>query len=187
MSLAGAAAVRGAGLIEVLVAMLLVALASIGLMQLQHSASVAGQEAWQRTLAVALAQDILARIQANAGELAGYQVSNFGASHQLTATVGGGDCRLSPCLPAARREADFQHWQQVLAGEGERRGGQAVRRLPDAITCIDVNGARVTISVAWRGAYREFTQASASCGQGLFGSGDRQRRLQILTGLVAGL
>ena len=58
-------AMRGVGLIEVLVALLVLSVGLLGIVGMQITAKKANYEAVQRTTASHLAQDLIARIRAN--------------------------------------------------------------------------------------------------------------------------
>ncbi len=138
---------RGAGLIEVLIALLVIATGILGLVGLQASAKRTGLEAIQRSTAVYLAQDIIERMRNNRAELYNgrYTVMNIGGG-TLDDPV---DClQASPCTTAQIAAYDLWEWEQRIDGATEGgRGG-----LVDPRACISFDGAGfVTVAIAWRG------------------------------------
>ena len=70
----------GAGLIEVAISLLVLAIGALGLGSLQISAKRMGFEATQRTEAAALAMDLFERLRANRVALPEYAVADIGSA-----------------------------------------------------------------------------------------------------------
>lgn len=93
---------KGVGLTEVMVALLLLSVAVLGFIGLQVRASTAGNEAFSRTQAMAIAQDLAERIRLNVGQIAVYTTAaNWGAAGNRTA------CETAACTPAALAAYDI--------------------------------------------------------------------------------
>ncbi len=137
----------GAGLIEVLIALLVIGIGILGLVGLQASAKRTGLEAIQRSTAVYLAQDIIERMRNNRDELynGSYTVLNIGDGSLADPD----DClEADPCTTAQIAAHDLWDWEQRIDGATEGgRGG-----LVDPRACINFDGAGfVTVAIAWRG------------------------------------
>ena len=139
---------RGAGLIEVAIALLLISVGSLGLAGLQLTAKRMGYEAMQRSAAATMAVDLLERMRANRGVLESYRVTGLGAAaggrlpDPLTA------CDLYPCSPTERAFFDLWEWEQALNGE---LSSAATGGLVDPLACVVVEGRRVLVELSWRG------------------------------------
>ena len=92
-------AARGAGLIEVALSLLLIAVGSLGLAGLQLTAKRMGYEAVQRSAAAAMAVDLLERMRANRGALESYRVAGLGAAAGGRLPDPLRACDLYPCSP----------------------------------------------------------------------------------------
>ncbi len=179
---------RGVGLIEVLVALLILSIGMLGVARLQLNAKKAGQEAVQRSTAAALAQDILARIRGNPSALASYVTQGDG--------LGGGSITAEPtplcesqassCSAAQLAAHDLWEWEQAIDGMGELRNGQQTGGLVSPTACIQNNSGLVTVSIAWLGARLLSNPIANACGSGLgrYDTNDARRQLLTITTFV---
>ncbi|TNE92930.1 MAG: type IV pilus modification protein PilV [Gammaproteobacteria bacterium] len=157
----------GVGLIEVLIAMLVMAVGILGFVGLQTTAKRTGYEAMQRSTAVYLINDVLERMRSNSPAVYGgnYSVSNLGnASRGNTAP---GCLDTSSCLSSEIASYDLWEWEQRLDGAVEGgRGGLVSPR-----GCINVNDGFITVAIAWRGYSEGVDPNNAedidNCGAGL--------------------
>ncbi len=152
---------RGATLIEVLIAMLVLAVGILGLMGLQINGKRTNYEALQRSAAVGLAQDIINRMRANSNvaPTGTFLDANYDTV-TLTYTgdgVGGGqvaapltDCAAvgAACTPEDLADFDLATWEAQLDDAVTSNG------LVNPTGCIDVDtsaadGSLVTVTVAW--------------------------------------
>lgn len=138
---------RGVGLIEVLIAMLVMAVGILGFVGLQTTAKRTGYEAMQRSTAVYLINDMLERMRSNSPAVydGSYTVANLGGGSLGNAAPA---CvTASSCSSAEIASYDLWEWEQRLDGAVEGgRGG-----LVSARGCLNVNNGFVTVAVAWRG------------------------------------
>jgi type IV pilus assembly protein PilV len=154
---------RGATLIEVLIAILVLAVGILGLMGLQINGKRTNYEALQRSAAVGLAQDMMNRIRANPSVATGGAVlnSNYDTGdstlHTFTAGgVGGGqitstptNCATTTCSTTQLAAYDLWAWEKKLDDAVTSNG------LINPTGCIDVDnttavdGSLVTVMVAW--------------------------------------
>jgi type IV pilus assembly protein PilV len=172
----------GAGLIEVAISLLLLAVGTLGLGSLQISAKRMGYEAIQRQEAAALAMDLLERLRANRVALAAYGTAGIGAGSGARPPDPPTDCYQGSCSAAEMNAWDMFQWQQALDGVGT--SGQAGGLLrPTA--CVTVSGRSVTVAIAWEG-YRPLLGPlqEGICGAGNYGADDADRQWLQMTSWI---
>lgn len=143
----------GVGLIEVLVALLILAVGVLGFVALQYRAIEAISEGANRVQAINLARDLAEKIRVNREEIAVYRSSIQDGYDELSDTPAVdatentpaqeaviNDCFVNFC--SARKKAEFDSALAVLAA---RRVGMTV----NMFACPDVNNGRSCIYVAW--------------------------------------
>ena len=111
---------KGFSLVEVLVALLVLAVGLLGMLLLQTRGSQLNQSAYLQSQAMFLAEDIVERMRANVAMVENYDI-DFGSE----AAVGADACddASSPCTAAEMVEADIAQWLADLtdmlpAGDG---------------------------------------------------------------------
>ncbi|HEX5091641.1 MAG TPA: type IV pilus modification protein PilV [Burkholderiales bacterium] len=165
--------VRGVTMIEVLIALFVLTVGMLGAANLQFRMQTAEREAYQRTQAIVLLQDMVARINANRKNVADY----------ATAAPLGTGATLDCSAPLTLAEQDRCAWHNALLGEGETSGGAQLGAMDGARGCIEVPVAtmprRVVVSVAWQGMSPTVSPGATACGQGTYGSDDRFRRAMV--------
>lgn len=127
---------QGVGLLEVLIALVLLGIAVLGFAALQLRAINASLEASNNVQAVSLARDLAERMRVNRDGLATYRNGSDG----YTATAVNNKCSTEPCTPAELAVYDFSQVQQRAEAAGM---GVAVRN------CQGISAARACIYVAW--------------------------------------
>ena len=152
----------GFSMIEVLVTIAILMVGLLGLAALQTNATVAEMEAYQRSQALILVQDMADRISANKANAASYLATNIG----LTS---------ADCSALTGASLDLCEWGNTINGAAEvTSGGSKVGAMIGARGCITSPSANVyQITVAWQG----FTAAGSpadTCGNGLYGAGLRR-------------
>ena len=120
---------KGVGLLEVLIAIVIIAIGLLGLAGLQTVSLQLNQGALVRSQASNLAYDITERIRANWSDAAAY---NIDVDHEPES---------SPETIAAR---DIKEWRDALAAT-----------LPDGKGSVEVVGNRVTVIIQWLDANDE--------------------------------
>lgn len=127
---------QGVGLIEVLVALLVMTIGILGMMGLQTRALKFSQSTLQASQALLLAYEMTDRIRANKGNAASYSVI-YGE-----AVSASNNCQSASCTPAQIALYDLAEWKTNLAESLPMGDGQIVR---------DTTGARpfFTISVRY--------------------------------------
>lgn len=113
----------GVGLIEVLVALLVVSVGLLGFAALQTANLNVGDTAWSRSSATVYAGDLIdrARINRVQFESGGYDIA-FGASPGTPI-----DCRAAACTPAQLRVYDLNQWLDTLSANLPDGQGQVLR------------------------------------------------------------
>jgi len=158
---------RGVGLIEVLIALLVMAVGILGFVGLQSTAKRTGYEALQRSTAVYLVNDILERMRSNATAVYGgdYSVQDLGGGSLGDTAPACVDA--ASCSPGEIASYDLWEWEQRLDGstEGDRGGLVSPRG------CVNTNNGFVTVAVAWRGHMEgidpNHSEDIDNCGAGL--------------------
>jgi type IV pilus assembly protein PilV len=155
----------GFSMIEVLVTIAILMIGLLGLAALQTNATIAEIEAYQRSQALVLVQDMADRIAANKLDAANYVISNTGA------TV------VSPCPTTSIAVTDLCEWGNKLAGAAEVTGGGSnVGAMIGARGCVtQPTPNNYLITVTWQGMRQTgFGVAGTNCGSGLYGAGQRR-------------
>jgi len=156
----------GAGLIEVLVALLVLSIGSLGLARLHIAAKRAGYEALQRTAAAAAAMAILERMRANPAELAAYHSPGPVGE---AASIG---CAPAGCDAGELAARDLQDWRRSLGAIGDDEGAGL---LVQPAACVLVDGPLVTVAISWEG----FRPLSAPTGEDCGPATPNRQRLQL--------
>ncbi len=173
---------RGAGLIEVLIAVLVMAIGILGVTAMQVAGKRNLYEATQRSLATALARDILERMRSNPTALNSY-VATVGQGSISTAPA---TCTNADCDPVGLAARDLYEFEQAIDGASETvtsgSDTNSVGGLVNPTACITNNVGNITVSIAWRGAAETSDPDSGNtCGAGLYGTDDSQRRLLVIS------
>jgi|TARA_B110000908_G_scaffold28539_1_gene33564 type IV pilus assembly protein PilV len=134
---------NGAGLMEVMVALFVLAIGLLGFAGLQNSSLVFSQKAYANSQAAFMTQDILERMRANRDVVDDYTIGFDDDANSGT------DCAAANCTAAQMAAWDLSQWKESLRGDN---GQRAV--LPDAdgeILYSNVGGVeRAVITVRYR-------------------------------------
>lgn len=186
---------RGIGLIEVLVAVFVLAVGILGLATMQLAAKRASYEATQRSIATSLTRDIVERMRANPDQLAAYVVSNIGDEASLLATPAT-NCSSATCTPANLAAYDLSEWESILVGATEKLASANSGGLVAPRACITHVDGTVTVAIAWRGVSSLTNPTESTCGEsvvGLYDDPDEaagnnlKRRLLVMSTFIGGL
>ncbi|WP_090934629.1 type IV pilus modification protein PilV [Azotobacter beijerinckii] len=174
---------RNAGftLIEILVALLIFMVSSLGIARLVTRTVQQESESYQRVQALVLLQDMQEKLGANR------QAASCYAS---TATLGTGydgtiSCGTGSTAQRATAVADLQRWDSLLEGAAEKDGASNVGALIGARGCIrlvDAGERTYRITVAWQGLGDTVAPAS-DCGKDNYGSDAQRRTVSLLVRL----
>ena len=158
---------RGFTLLEILVAMVVVAFGLLGLFGLQAKAQKAENESYERTQALVLIQDIVDRMNANRADA-------FSQAYVTASPVGGGGA-LVDCSGKTGADLDLCEWGNLLRGSAETTSSaacstgsgsgcigamlsasgcisyDATTELADSTGAVQSGTGIYTISVVWQG------------------------------------
>ena len=159
---------RGASMIEVLVAIVIVIIGLLGLAGLQARSGVVEVESFQRAQAVELLQDMVDRINANPLNSMAY----------VTPTPLGTGAGAQDCTGLVGAALDLCEWNNSLLGASESNAGLSVGAMIGARGCVDNVSPTMPrvflVSVVWQGTYKTKSPGS-TCGQGLYGPSGMRR------------
>ena len=168
----------GSTLIEVLVAIVIIAFGLMGVVGLQARMQVGEVEAYQRAQAILLLDDMVNRINANRPAAATYPSTTdvFGTGHSDATT----------CPTATGVARDQCEWSYALKGAAEKRASTSLGSMIGARGCIEqIQAANAAAGVCTPGIYRitvawqgmgPTVAPSSTCASGLYGSNDANRR-----------
>lgn len=152
---------RGTSLIEVLVTIIILTIGLLGLAGLQMRLQSSEMEAYQRSQAIMLVNDMAGRIASNRADAASYVT---GASSPLGV---GMTCPTG----ATPQKIDANEWCNALQGAAETMGGGQVGAVIGGRGCVeDLGNNEYLITVAWQGM-TPISAPAPACGQGLYNGG----------------
>jgi len=141
----------GIGMLEFLIALLIFSMGMMGLLTAQLAGKKASYEAGQRSIATALARDMLERIRANPGQVAVYRLADVGdSSHRLP--LPDADCDTTACSAAQLATFDMWQWESLLLGESEMLAGVYAGGLLSPRACITGDTGEIAVTISWLGA-----------------------------------
>jgi len=163
----------GFALIETMVTLVLLAIGLMGLAGLQARAAQLEMEAYQRTQALLLAQDMADRLVANKASAAQYVGSDFGTG------------AFADCNGLHGFAFDRCAWSNAILGATERIGAIHVGTLLGGRGCIVANGAnQYLVIVAWQGLAPTVAPGT-DCGKNRYGAEARRRSVIVPVHLPA--
>jgi type IV pilus assembly protein PilV len=162
---------QGVSMIEVLVALLILTIGLLGVAGIQTQMQTSQLEAYQRSQAVVLMQDMIDRINANRKNVASY----------VTASPVGTSTTLDCSAPATIAAKDLCAWSDLLLGAAEVTGGNKVGAMIGARGCVSLPVAtmprQAIVSVVWQGITPTLAPAATSCGSGSYGNEATRRAM----------
>lgn len=151
---------RGLSFIEVLVAFVILTVGILGAVAMQASAQKASFDAMQRSIASALAQDIIERMRGNNSDLITLEAYEgvYGDNGEDNPELGC-DSVANLCTPDEMRQNDLYEWEQLLQGSYVTLDNKSVGGLVGARGCIQHADHAVEVIVSWQA--KESTQDNA--------------------------
>ena len=144
---------HGAAMIEVLIAMLVIAFGSLGFVSLQTQTALSQVEGYQRSQALILLNDISERIALNRASAANYVGTDIGITDP-------GSCTALTTQTAK----DICEWSLLIQGAAEVNGTAKLGAMIGARGCITVTATNeYLISIAWQGVRNSGAPAN-TCG-----------------------
>ncbi|MBF0294855.1 MAG: prepilin-type N-terminal cleavage/methylation domain-containing protein [Magnetococcales bacterium] len=198
---------RGFSLLEILITMLVVSVGLMGMAGVISRVHVAGFEAYQRSQALIILDEIVQHLNVNRNTLSCFRFTTnltngtpyIGVDGTVTLPVGCAAGTIWQYNDLA--DTTIQALQDRLLGSAETKAGASVRPMIGARACISYDAASelsdsvgalisgtglYTITVAWQGMAA--TQApTAACANNLYGSSDAWRRAVTTTVRFANL
>ncbi|SFQ74488.1 type IV pilus assembly protein PilV [Variovorax sp. OK605] len=155
---------RGVSLIEVMVALIVVAFGLFGLVGLQARLQASEMEGYQRSQALIMLNDMANRIAINRRMAASYVTS--------TALGSGGDC---PAMGTTRQEVDTAEWCNALQGAAETDGASKMGTVIGGRGCVqDLGNNEYLVTVAWQGLLPiSAPSTGVPCGKDLYNDATR--------------
>lgn len=147
-------------LIEVMVTVFILAVGLLGMAGLQSRLQQSEMEAYQRSQALMLLNDMANRVAVNRGNAVSYalNITNLGAGMECpTATAA-----------STQLERDKSEWCLALQGAGETSGTSKVGAMIGGRGCVESLGSgEYMVTVAWQGLTPlSAPPASVACGAG---------------------
>ncbi len=144
----------GMTFIEVLVALFILVTGILGAVAMQASAKKGSFDAMQRSLASALAQDIIERMRGNDPEaLAAYAKTDYGVALD---SIPSKRCNTlaNNCTTAEMVINDMYEWESALMGADVLQGvsKNKVGGLAGARACITHASQAITVVISWQGS-----------------------------------
>jgi type IV pilus assembly protein PilV len=169
---------QGMSFIEVLVGLVILVTGILGAVAMQITAKQGSFDAMQRSLASSLAQDIIARMRANAPLDNPNLILNLYARNDYGTAldVPGDRCRTLPgCAVADMISNDRFEWELALMGADVTSDGLSAGGLVGAAACITQNNNFYTVTVSWQAKSATIDSAINSCGT----SGSKRRQVVV--------
>jgi len=176
---------RGFAVIEVLVTLVIVLLGLLGAAGVLVRSHQSSMEAYQRTQALVLLEDMLDRLSANRAVADCYAISDpgAGAPHLGTGYTDTPSCGSGTPENQATAIRDLQQWSALLQGAAETDpSGAFVGAMIGARGCVsyDVASDTYSITVVWQGLGPTAAPPDEiRCGRGLYGDDAQRRALSI--------
>ncbi|MBF7730241.1 type IV pilus modification protein PilV [Pseudomonas sp. N040] len=171
-------------LIEVMVTVFILAVGLLGMAGLQARLQQSEMEAYQRSQALMLLQDMASRLATNRNSADLYEAAT-------SAAASGAAC---PTNTATQVDRDASEWCNALQGAGETSGSSKAGAMIGGRGCVEATGnpGEYMITVAWQGLNPlSAPPASVACGKDLYDggvcSGDLCRRVVTTIVRVASL
>jgi type IV pilus assembly protein PilV len=153
---------RGLTLIELMVTVVILSVGLLGMAALQSRLQQSEMEAYQRSQALILLQDMASRIAVNRRQAADYVTNDV---------VGvGGAGAACPTATATQQQRDMAEWCAALQGAGETSGLNRVGAMIGGRGCVEqLAGGEYLITVAWQGNVPLMApSAGLTCGEDLY-------------------
>ncbi len=150
---------HGSTMIEVLVTFLILGIGLLGLLSLHARLQSSQMEAYQRSQALLVLDEMANRISSNAALAATYVTNSTGIGTGTTCATG-----------ATTQTRDTNEWCNALQGAAETESANKVGAMIGARGCVQsLSGGTYMITVAWQGLTPvSAPPASVACGKDLY-------------------
>jgi type IV pilus assembly protein PilV len=166
----------GMTFIEVLVALFILATGVLGAVAMQATVKKGSFDAMQRSLASALAQDIVERMRNNdATALAGYMKTDYGVALD-SVPLKRCSTAATACDAAEMITNDTYEWEAALMGADVYQGTVKTGGLVGGRACISNAVQAITVVISWQGRNGiSDAQKANACGT----AGDKRRQVIV--------
>ena len=196
----------GVSMIEVLIALVLLAIGVLGIAGLQIISKRNNYDSAQRTVSAALATNLYERMRANASQPALLQYLNSAGNGLGSGKTGSGQQGSEPspkcassvttCNATQLATHDVWYWEQQLNGAGETISGAQTGGLVLPLACLtgpSGGGTGLyTLVIVWRGTTTLPDNTAVTCGLGakdssgnfIYGTNGEYRRSTTITSYI---
>jgi type IV pilus assembly protein PilV len=176
---------RGVVLLEVMIAIVILAVGLLGLAKLQASTRQLEMESYQRAQAVILLQDMVGRLSSNNKAAACYAITDpaSGAPYFGVDAAAPANCGIGTIVQQTTAMSDMTQWHDLLNGASETDNGAQTGAMIGARGCvslIDPVANVYLVTVAWQGLLESSTPEGLNCATGLYGSEPRRRAVSAI-------
>ena len=175
---------HGVVLLEVMIAIVILAVGLLGLAKLQVSSRQMEMESYQRSQAVILLQDMVGRLSSNNKAAACYAITDpaSGAPYLGNGAAAPANCGIGTAAQQITALNDLTQWHQLLTGAAETDAGSQTGAMIGARGCVafDAIANVYVVSVAWQGLLESSAPPGLNCGAGLYGSEPRRRAVSAV-------
>ena len=167
---------NGMTFIEVLIALFILATGILGAVAMQTTAKKGSFDAMQRSLASALAQDIIERIRSNSADNATLLLYQGDYGTNTASNLPANRCNTAGanCTTAEIAANDIYEWNELLRGAEAKINNKNAGGLAGAVGCLSVNGQEVQVIISWQGRTKTSDGGTGNCGSTSDNSSRRQ-------------
>jgi type IV pilus assembly protein PilV len=173
---------RGATLIEILVAMIILMVGLLGLIGVMIQSQRAQLESYQRMQALLLVQDLAARIAANKLAASCYVTATYIGTGNTTVPAASACTATATSAQKNRVVTDMTEWRDLLLGASETSGTDKVGAILGARGCVtkDASSDNYQVSVAWQGSAATGAPPDGiACAKDLYGDDAYRRAVSV--------
>ncbi|MBC7435909.1 MAG: type IV pilus modification protein PilV [Bdellovibrionales bacterium] len=164
---------RGAAMMEVLITMMIIAFGLLGFVGLQGQTTLAQIEAYQRTQALILLNDMAARMVLNRTNIAAYAANNIGITDP-------GACGTAATLATK----DICEWSLLIQGSSEVKDGAKLGAVTGARGCIvAISATQYVVSLVWQGVQPSGAPAT-TCGANAYAAENTRRAVTTVVNIA---
>lgn len=174
----------GHGMLEVLIALVVISLGMLGAAALQATSKRAALETKQRLIATFLANDIIERMRNNPAALASYAGSNVGGG-TIAAEPSPNCSGASPCQPAQLAVHDRWLWEQSIDGAAIRYGTTKAGGLVKPTGCISQSNGQIQVVISWHGSEQTSDTGAGAAGNADCGTASASRRQLVVDTFIS--
>ena len=176
---------RGVMLLEVMIAIVILAVGLLGLAKLQASTRQLEMESYQRAQAAILLQDMVNRFSANKNAAACYAITDpaSGTPYFGYGASAPANCSIGTIVQQTTALNDLTQWQALLNGASETTAdGVQAGAMVGARGCIAYDAAAdvYVLSVVWQGLLESSAPPGLNCAKDLYGSETQRRAVSTI-------